>query len=57
VILRQLIGEVRMVPEDDRLVAELTARQIVFKTGSGRWSGSGGVQRIYFPRGQGPRLR
>ena len=48
-ILRELIGEVRCVPEDGYLVAELTARRILLATGTGRWVGSGGALRIRLP--------
>lgn len=41
-VLRELLGEVRMIPTEDHLIAELTARQIMLCTGSGRWIGSGG---------------
>jgi site-specific DNA recombinase len=47
--LRELIGTVRCRPEGDHIVAELTARQVLLQTGSGRWIGSGGALVVYLP--------
>lgn len=44
-MLREIIGEVRCVPDGDYLVAELASRRVLLATGTGlsRWHGSGGV--------------
>jgi site-specific DNA recombinase len=51
-LLREIVGEIRCVPEDGHLVAELTARRVMLGTGTGgvRWNGSGGVLRIHLTR-------
>lgn len=47
--LRELIGTVRCRPAGDHIVAELTARQVLLATGTGRWIGSGGGIQIHLP--------
>lgn len=50
-ILREIIGEVRCVPEGEFLVAELQSRKVLLGTGTGLgiWVGSGGLLRIHIP--------
>jgi site-specific DNA recombinase len=50
--LREIVGEIRCVPEGEFLVAEIEARKVHLATGTNRagiWVGSGGLQRIYMP--------
>lgn len=47
--LRELIGTVRCRPEGDHVVAELTAREVLLATGTGRWIGSGGWLLVQIP--------
>jgi site-specific DNA recombinase len=48
-ILRELLGDIRVRPQGDALVAELTARHVLLQTGTGRWVGSGGALLIHLP--------
>ena len=41
-VLKELLGPIRLSPGENHLVAELTARQVMLNTGTGRWIGSGG---------------
>lgn len=52
--LRQLIGQVRCTPAVGHVVAELTARQVMLKTGTGIWVGSGGALLVYIPTSTRP---
>jgi len=47
--LRELLGDVVCRPQGEYMVAELTARQVLLATGTGRWVGSGGVLLLYLP--------
>ncbi len=47
--LRELLGPIQLKPAETHMVAELTARQILLQTGTGRWVGSGGPLLIYIP--------
>lgn len=50
--LREILGEIRCIPAEDHVVAELAARRVLLATGTGpgRWNGSGGPLRIRLPR-------
>lgn len=51
--LRELIGEVRCMPDAERgVVAELAARSVLLAAGGGIWTGSGGALRIHIPTGR-----
>jgi len=47
--LRGLIGDIVCRPAGAEVVAELTARQVMLATGTGRWIGSGGALLIRLP--------
>jgi site-specific DNA recombinase len=48
-LLRELVGEVRCVPDGQHLLAESAGRSVLLGTGSGLWIGSGGVLRTRIP--------
>lgn len=50
-VLRELVGEVRCVPEGQFMVAEMASQKVLMATGTGIgiWNGSGGPLRIHIP--------
>ncbi len=49
--LKEIIGEVRCVPDGEYMLAELASRTVLLATGTGvgLWNGSGGPLRIHMP--------
>lgn len=55
-LLKEIVGEFRCLPDgDDHVIAESADRRILLGTGTGIWSGSGGVLRTRIPTRTRPR--